>query len=75
MNDEESGVHMNQSPNRAEAREPDPYLAPSDHGRSSPLTEAHAGVALGTMCWMLAISLVAVIVIFGVTWSVTHSSS
>jgi hypothetical protein len=36
-------------------------------------TDARAGVTFGTMRWVLAISMAAVVILFGLAWLGTHS--
>jgi len=49
---------------------PDP--ASSDHAPVKSTTDARAGVTFGTMRWVLAISIVAVVIVFGLVWLGTH---
>jgi hypothetical protein len=48
---------------------PDP--ASPNHATIKSTTHARAGVTFGTMRWVLAISLLAVVVVFGALWAVT----
>jgi hypothetical protein len=48
---------------------PDP--ASPDHATVKSTTHARAGVTFGTMRWVLAISLIAVVVVFGALWAIT----
>ena len=48
---------------------PDP--ASPDHAPIKSTTQARAGVTFGTMRWVLAISLVAVVVVFAAVWAMT----
>ena len=65
---------MNQRPNPADVRGYDPDPASPDHAPVKSTTEARAGITFGTMRWVLAISLIAVIIVFGVAWFAMHSS-
>jgi hypothetical protein len=49
----------------------DPDPASPHHAPVKTATEARAGVTFGTMRWVLAISLVAVVIVFGLAW-LTH---
>jgi hypothetical protein len=49
---------------------PDP--ASSDHAPVKSTTDARAGVTFGTMRWVLAISIAAVVIVFGLVWLGTH---
>lgn len=49
---------------------PDP--ASPDHAPVKSTTDARAGVTFGTMRWVLAISIAAVVVVFGLVWLGTH---
>ena len=48
---------------------PDP--ASPDHATIKSTTHARAGVTFGTMRWVLMITLVAVVIVFGVLWAIT----
>lgn len=63
---------MNQRPDRAEVRGSNPDPASPDHAPVKSTTEARAGVTFGTMRWVLAISVVAVLVVFGLVWLGSH---
>ena len=49
---------------------PDP--ASPDHAPVKSTTQARAGVTFGTMRWVLAISIAAVVIVFGLVWLGTH---
>jgi hypothetical protein len=53
-------------PNLVPGANPDP--ASPDHAPIKSTTQARAGVTFGTMRWVLTISMVAVVVVFGVLW-------
>jgi hypothetical protein len=45
--------------------------ASQDHAPIKSTTQARAGVSLGHMRWVLAISLAAVVVVFVILWAIT----
>jgi hypothetical protein len=50
---------------------PDP--ASSHHAPVKSKTDARSGVTFGTMRWVLAVSIVAVVIVLAVAWLTTHS--
>jgi hypothetical protein len=64
---------MNQRHDPAQAPGSNPDPASSDHAPVKSTTDARAGVTFGTMRWVLTISLVAVVVIFGLAWLGMHT--
>jgi len=63
---------MNQRPNQAEVAGSNPDPASPDHAPVKSTTAARAGVTFGTMRWVLTISVIAVLVVFGLVWLGTH---
>jgi hypothetical protein len=63
---------MNQRPNQAEVPGSNPDPASPHHAPIKSTTDARAGVTFGTMRWVLTISVVAVLVVFGLVWLGTH---
>lgn len=57
-------------PNQVPGSNPDP--ASPNHAPVKSTTHARAGVTFGTMRWVLTISMVAVIIVFGVLWLSAH---
>ncbi|HEX4508044.1 MAG TPA: hypothetical protein VH722_20120 [Alphaproteobacteria bacterium] len=63
---------MNQRPQSAEMPGSNPDPASPDHAPVKSTTDARAGVTFGTMRWVLTISVIAVLVVFGLIWLGTH---
>jgi hypothetical protein len=59
-----------QDPILVRGSSPDP--ASPDHAPVKSTTQARAGVTFGTMRWVLAISIAAVVIVFGLVWLGTH---
>jgi hypothetical protein len=64
-------THESQDPVLVPGSNPDP--ASSDHAPVKSTTDARAGVTFGTMRWVLAISIAAVVIVFGLVWLGTHT--
>jgi len=64
----------NQGHDPAQVPGSNPDSASPDHAPVKSTDEARAGVTFGTMRWVLAISVIAVVIVFGMAWLVgTHS--
>ena len=64
---------MNQRPHPAEVPGSNPDPASPNHAPIKTTTEARAGVTLGTMRWVLTISLAAVVIVVGLAWLTHHA--
>lgn len=64
-------THQSPDPTRMTVSDPDP--ASPHHAPVKTATEARAGVTLGTMRWVLTISLVAAVIVFAVAWLTQHA--
>jgi len=63
---------MNQRPDPTEVPGSNPDPASPDHAPVKSTTDARAGVTFGTMRWVLTISVIAVLIVFGLVWLGTH---
>jgi hypothetical protein len=65
-----SMMNENPDPKLVPGSNPDP--ASSHHAPIKSANDARSGVMFGTMRWVLTISMVAVVVVFGVLWLSTQ---
>ena len=63
-------MNQRQDPAGVPGSNPDP--ASPDHAPVKSTTDARAGVTFGTMRWVLTISVIAVVIVFGLAWLGTH---
>jgi hypothetical protein len=62
---------MNKTPNEPLVPGANPDPASPNHAPIKTTTQARAGVTFGTMRWVLAISLIAVVIVLAAVWAMT----